>query len=161
MQIDDIVNKEFNRAFVGYDMREVDSFLDDIIDRLERYEAERREMLTAMGYLLDKLENGGSLPDVKRSKSSTKETPRKRARGPRKMQDASRQSLPDSADEKAEMKLTDDTAPIRETSPSDHVLDDMPNVDELFPEILDILTDMDISNDDEAPKADPEVENTT
>ena len=37
MKISDIVNKEFSRSFMGYDMREVDYFLDEIIEQLETY----------------------------------------------------------------------------------------------------------------------------
>lgn len=54
--IEDIVKKEFSRAFMGYDMREVDYFLDEIIEQMEAYERERQEMLTAMEYLLRELE---------------------------------------------------------------------------------------------------------
>lgn len=54
--IEDIVKKEFSRAFMGYDMREVDYFLDEIIEQMEVYERERQEMLTAMEYLLRELE---------------------------------------------------------------------------------------------------------
>ena len=35
ISIDDIVKKEFSRSFLGYDMREVDLFLDAIIEQLE------------------------------------------------------------------------------------------------------------------------------
>lgn len=52
ISIDDIVKKEFSRSFLGYDMREVDLFLDAIIEQLEADERERQEMLTAMEYLL-------------------------------------------------------------------------------------------------------------
>ena len=37
MKISDIVNKEFSRSFMGYDMREVDCFLDEIIEQMETY----------------------------------------------------------------------------------------------------------------------------
>lgn len=53
----DIVGKVFTKSFMGYDMQEVDAFLDEIIEELERYEAERKEMTTAMEYLLKELEN--------------------------------------------------------------------------------------------------------
>lgn len=56
ISIDDIVKKEFSRSFLGYDMREVDLFLDAIIEQLEADERERQEMLTAMEYLLRELE---------------------------------------------------------------------------------------------------------
>ena len=41
ISIDDIVKKEFSRSFLGYDMREVDLFLDAIIEQLEADERER------------------------------------------------------------------------------------------------------------------------
>ena len=63
MKISDIVNKEFSRSFMGYDMREVDYFLDEIIEQLETYERERQEMLTAMEYLLRELEQFDEIAD--------------------------------------------------------------------------------------------------
>ena len=56
MQIDDIIKKEFTKSFMGYDIHEVDLFLDQIIDQIEKYESERREMLTAMEFLLKEFE---------------------------------------------------------------------------------------------------------
>lgn len=61
--IDDIVNQEFSRAFLGYDIQEVDVFLDTLIDRFEKLEAQRKEMLIAMEYLLKKLEETSDLSD--------------------------------------------------------------------------------------------------
>lgn len=52
----DIVNKVFSRSFMGYDMREVDAFFDDIIDQFEAYEAEKKELIAAMEQLLSELE---------------------------------------------------------------------------------------------------------
>lgn len=63
MKISDIVNKEFSRSFMGYDMREVDCFLDEIIEQMETYERERQEMLTAMEYLLRELEQFDEIAD--------------------------------------------------------------------------------------------------
>lgn len=63
MKISDIVNKEFSRSFMGYDMREVDCFLDEIIEQMETYERERQEMLTAMEYLLRELEQFDDIAD--------------------------------------------------------------------------------------------------
>ncbi|MEN6340465.1 MAG: DivIVA domain-containing protein [Clostridiaceae bacterium] len=62
MRTEDIVNKVFPRSFMGYDIEQVDLFLDEVIECLERYEAEKKEMLTAMEYLLGKLEKGQKLP---------------------------------------------------------------------------------------------------
>lgn len=69
MRTDEIVNKIFTRSFMGYDMEQVDRFLDEIIETLERYEAEKREMLSAMEYLMKKLEHGQKMPlsDMKKA----------------------------------------------------------------------------------------------
>ena len=69
MRIDEIVNRVFTRAFMGYDIEQVDVFLDEIIETLERYEAEKREMLSAMEYLMKKLEHGQKMPlsDMKKA----------------------------------------------------------------------------------------------
>ena len=62
MRIEDIVNKIFTRSFMGYDIEQVDLFLDEVIERFEKYEAEKKEMLIAMEYLLNKLEHDEKLP---------------------------------------------------------------------------------------------------
>jgi DivIVA domain-containing protein len=69
MRIDEIVSHVFTRAFMGYDIEQVDVFLDEIIETLERYEAEKREMLAAMEYLMKKLEHGQKVPlaDMKKA----------------------------------------------------------------------------------------------
>ncbi len=69
--IDDIINKEFHRSFMGYDMQQVDLFLDEIIERFERLESERQEMLTAMEYLLNKLDEANNLPSGSSRKALT------------------------------------------------------------------------------------------
>lgn len=53
---EDIVKKEFSRSLMGYDMQEVDVFLDAIIDRIEKMETERDELITAMEKLLKRVE---------------------------------------------------------------------------------------------------------
>ena len=69
MRIDEIVNHVFTRAFMGYDIEQVDVFLDEVIETIERYEAEKREMLAAMEYLMKKLEHGQKVPfaDMKKA----------------------------------------------------------------------------------------------
>ena len=69
MRIDEIVNKVFTRSFMGYDIEQVDVFLDEVIETLERYEAEKREMLSAMEYLMKKIEHGQKVPlsDMKKA----------------------------------------------------------------------------------------------
>ena len=75
MKTSDIVNKEFSRSFMGYDMREVDCFLDEIIEQLETYERERQEMLTAMEYLLRELEQFDDIADDAEKQLRHPETP--------------------------------------------------------------------------------------
>jgi cell division septum initiation protein DivIVA len=54
---------------MGYDIEQVDFFLDEIIETLERYEAEKREMLAAMEYLMKQVEHGQQIPlsDMKKA----------------------------------------------------------------------------------------------
>lgn len=130
MQIDDIVNKVFSRSFMGYDMREVDSFLDDVIDKLERYESERREMLTAMEYLLDKLEKGGTLPESRKSLPAADTAGGKHSRGPRLIRAAKKEKKA-AAEVAVELELDAEA----------------PDMDELFPEILETLAELEIPPD--------------
>ena len=69
MRIDEIVNKVFARSFMGYDIEQVDTFLDEVIETLERLDAEKREMLSAMEYLMKKIEHGQQIPlsDMKKA----------------------------------------------------------------------------------------------
>ena len=67
MKIQDIQNKEFSKSILGYDCREVDTFLDLVIDRMTEYEKEKKEMLTALEYLLKELEKA----EKKRKKRKT------------------------------------------------------------------------------------------
>ena len=86
MRVEDIVNKVFTRSFMGYDIEQVDLFLDEVIERFEQYESERKEMLIAMEYLLDKLENGQKLPiaEMKKAINSGKPEKKRSAQGERK-----------------------------------------------------------------------------
>lgn len=43
MHPDEIVTKQFNRAFRGYDIQEVDLFLDEIICEFEQFDMERKK----------------------------------------------------------------------------------------------------------------------
>ncbi len=69
MRTEEIINKVFTRSFMGYDIEQVDAFLDEMIEALERYEAEKQEMLIAMEYLMRKLEHGQKMPlsDMKKA----------------------------------------------------------------------------------------------
>jgi cell division initiation protein len=69
MRTDEIVNKLFARSFMGYDIEQVDQFLDEVIETLEHLEQEKREMLSAMEYLMKQLERGQQMPlsDMKKA----------------------------------------------------------------------------------------------
>jgi DivIVA domain-containing protein len=69
MRIDEIVNHVFTRSFMGYDIEQVDGFLDEVIETMERNDAEKREMLAAMEYLMKQLEHGKKIPlaDMKKA----------------------------------------------------------------------------------------------
>lgn len=81
MRTEEIVEKVFARSFMGYDIEQVDVFLDEVIEALERYEAEKQEMLNAMEYLMRKLERGQQVPlsDMKKAIDSGRAQPKKEA----------------------------------------------------------------------------------
>ena len=47
MTVEAIANKSFRRTFLGYDLEEVDDFLDEIIRQIQQMEQERRELVKA------------------------------------------------------------------------------------------------------------------
>ncbi len=53
---DDIVEKQFTKVFRGYDVQEVDLFLDEVIRTLEEHERERDRLLFRVEALLTELE---------------------------------------------------------------------------------------------------------
>lgn len=59
MHGDDIVKQHFTRTFRGYDVQEVDLFLDEVIRELDRRDRERDELLASMERLLAALEERG------------------------------------------------------------------------------------------------------
>lgn len=79
MRTEDIINQVFTRSFMGYDIEQVDLFLDEVIAAIERYESEKREMLAAMEYLMKKLEHGQKMPlsDMKKAIDSERLQPAK------------------------------------------------------------------------------------
>lgn len=89
MRTEDIVNRIFTRSFMGYDIEQVDRFLDEVIDAIEQYEAEKKEMLTAMEYLLQKLETGSQLPvaEMREAIDSGRPAAKKRAKLPERTKD--------------------------------------------------------------------------
>lgn len=123
MQPEDIIKKEFSRSFLGYDMREVDVFLDEIIDRMEQMEGERKEMIAAMEYLLGKLENQGELPTIQakylKNSSVEKRLPEKRVtvtKEKRKKEEPEKKKTKQEKQEKREKRETPVSAvePVQE-----------------------------------------------
>ena len=85
IQTEDIVNKEFSRSFLGYDMQEVDVFLDSVIDRMETMERERDELAAAMEKLLkrvERLEKAKGSAAVEGGESAQRKLPPSQAAAP-------------------------------------------------------------------------------
>ena len=59
MTVEAIANKSFRRTFLGYDLEEVDDFLDEMIQQMEQ---ERRELTDTIDYLVGELKNAGIVP---------------------------------------------------------------------------------------------------
>jgi DivIVA domain-containing protein len=59
MDKDTIINKHFQRAFLGYDVEEVDAFLDEVIRDLDRRKQELGVARLRIKILLEELENHG------------------------------------------------------------------------------------------------------
>lgn len=51
----DIINKRFSKAFRGYDMEEVDAFLDEIVVEFEKIKHDRDMMVVRIEALLDRI----------------------------------------------------------------------------------------------------------
>ena len=62
MTVEAIANKSFRRTFLGYDLEEVDAFLDEIIRRMQQMEQERRELTDTIDYLVGELKSAGIVP---------------------------------------------------------------------------------------------------
>ena len=62
MTVEAIANKSFRRTFLGYDLEEVDGFLDEIIRQIQQMEQERRELTDTIDYLVGELRNAGIVP---------------------------------------------------------------------------------------------------
>jgi len=61
MRADDIVNARFTKVFRGYDVQEVDQFLDEVIKAMDALEEERDTLLARMEALLGQLEQADQL----------------------------------------------------------------------------------------------------
>ena len=62
MTVEAIANKSFRRTFLGYDLEEVDNFLDEIIQQIQQMEQERKELTDTIDYLVGELRNAGIVP---------------------------------------------------------------------------------------------------
>ena len=62
MTVEAIANKSFRQTFLGYDLEEVDDFLDEIIRQMQQMEQERRELTDTIDYLVGELRNAGIVP---------------------------------------------------------------------------------------------------
>ena len=62
MTVEAIANKSFRRTFLGYDLEEVDDFLDEIIKEIQQMEQERRELTDTIDYLVGELRSAGIVP---------------------------------------------------------------------------------------------------
>lgn len=77
MDKDTIINKHFQRAFLGYDVEEVDAFLDEVIRDMDRREQELGVARLRIKILLEELENHGLISRragvAKKSEAAQKE----------------------------------------------------------------------------------------
>lgn len=55
MKADDIIKQRFTKAFRGYDVEEVDLFLDEVIRTIEAFESERDILLAQIEALSNKI----------------------------------------------------------------------------------------------------------
>ncbi|MBR5292337.1 MAG: DivIVA domain-containing protein [Clostridia bacterium] len=66
MKISDIANRKFSRAFMGYNIGEVDAFLDEIAKDIERREQDIKLLELRNEMLIERLAASGvSLSSVK------------------------------------------------------------------------------------------------
>ena len=56
MRADDIVRQRFTKVFRGYDVQEVDLFLDEVIRSMDTLEKERNQLLARLEMLLRELD---------------------------------------------------------------------------------------------------------
>lgn len=64
LRADDIVNARFTKVFRGYDIQEVDLFLDEVIDTLDELEEERDTLLARLEALLEELDRCDALLEL-------------------------------------------------------------------------------------------------
>ncbi len=59
MKISDIANRKFSRAFMGYNIMEVDAFLDEIAKDIERREQDIKLLELRNEMLIERLASSG------------------------------------------------------------------------------------------------------
>ena len=64
---EDIANKHFRRALMGYDSEQVDLYLDEIIEQLNTMQQERKELTQTIEYLTAELARAGAQEGLKAS----------------------------------------------------------------------------------------------
>ncbi|HOF94678.1 MAG TPA: DivIVA domain-containing protein [Clostridia bacterium] len=55
MKADDVIKQKFTKVFRGYDVEEVDLFLDEVIRTIETFESERDNLLAQIEVLSNKI----------------------------------------------------------------------------------------------------------
>ncbi|MDL2258290.1 DivIVA domain-containing protein [Eubacteriales bacterium OttesenSCG-928-K08] len=75
MRADDIVRQRFTKVFRGYDVQEVDLFLDEVIRTIEELEAERNQLLTRLEVLLQELDRSDRLVQMHKDKQRDPQQP--------------------------------------------------------------------------------------
>lgn len=68
---DDIVTKAFTKVFRGYDVQEVDLFLDEVIRTLEEHEQQRDVLLSRIEGLLKELDRQDAIIAEQAAKEET------------------------------------------------------------------------------------------
>ena len=81
----DIVNKVFNRAFMGYDIREVDAFLDELIEELESLQKDRLTLSRSLERAMLQLEQYRALEEKAQLPDPTSARQAKRLMQPRRI----------------------------------------------------------------------------
>jgi len=55
LKADDVIKQKFTKVFRGYDVEEVDLFLDEVIRTIETFESERDNLLAQIEVLSNKI----------------------------------------------------------------------------------------------------------
>ncbi len=116
MNRDTIINKVFSRAFLGYDVEEVDSFLDEVIREFDRMRQELDVSRLRNKMLIDELERYRTAPAEEPMREE--ETPiEENAREEATPTEESTQEEATPTEENIE-NIQEETAPIEENTPS-------------------------------------------